>query len=309
MIRNSIGLVLAFLVILPSWSQVPAPGTAFRDCPECPEMVVIPAGSFVMGSPETETGRDKDETPQHNVAIGYSFAVGRYEVTRAQYAQFLREAGHAPAPGNCWYWDGDEGKAKNDDPSRSWTNPGFPQEDSHPAVCVSWEDAKAYVAWLSRKTGKNYRLLTEAEWEYSARAGSSAARPWGEDRNQACIYANVGDLARTRIVPPGKGRRWAQFHDCDDRYGYTAPVGSYTVNRFGLYDMIGNVWEWTEDCWNESYAGAPADGSAWRTGDCARRVARGGSWYVDPRYARSANRAWDSAGGRVGIGFRLARTF
>lgn len=175
---------------------------------------------------------------------------------------------------------------------------------------MSWEDAKAFAAWLSRKTGRNYRLLTEAEWEYAARAGSSTARPWGEDPNQACTHANVGDLARSRIVSPGKGKRWARFHDCDDRYGYTAPVESYTANRFGLYDMLGNVWEWTEDCWNESYAGAPPDGSAWLTGDCARRVVRGASWRLNPRSARSANRCRIIAGSRyVNFDFRLARTF
>ena len=307
--RSALAFALAFCASFSVSSQTPAPGTVFRDCPDCPDMVVIPPGSFVMGSPENEAGRDKDEGPQHPVTIAYTLAVGRYEVTRGQYAQFVRESTYAPAAGNCWYWDGDAGKAKNDDPSKAWHSPGFRQEDSHPAVCVSWGDAKAYAAWLSRKTGRNYRLLTETEWEYSARTGSSAARPWGEESSQACTYANVGDLARSRMVPPGEGKRW-QYHDCDDRYGYTAPVGSYAPNRFGLYDMIGNVWEWTEDCWNETYAGAPTDGSAWLTGDCARRVFRGAGWRNLPRLARSANREWFTAGSRVDtFGFRLARTF
>lgn len=182
-IRGMLGFVFAWFSSFAAFAQVPPPGTVFRDCADCPEMVVIPPGSFVMGSPEGETGRDEDEGPQRTVTISYSFAAGRHEVTRGQYAQFLRESGHTPAAGNCWYWDGDEGGAKNDDASKVWHSPGFAQGDDHPVVCVSWDDAKVYAAWLARKAGRTYRLLTEAEWEYAARSGSSTTRPWGGDPN------------------------------------------------------------------------------------------------------------------------------
>ena len=290
-------------------TQTLAPGTVFRDCPDCPEMVVVPAGSFVMGSPESEVSRDKDEGPQHAVTIARSFAVGRHEVTRGQFTSFVTESGYQSQGGNCWYWDGEEGKGKDDDPNKSWREPGFPQNDRHPVVCVSWNDAKAYAEWLTKKTGNRYRLLSEAEWEYAARAGTSTARPWGDEASEACQYANVGDLTRNRVVSPGANKQWLLFHDCDDGSAYTAHVGSYRRNAFGLYDMIGNVWEWTEDCYNDSYSGAPTDGAAWLSGDCARRVDRGASWHLNIRVARSAKRHGAAVGNRYGIvGFRLAKT-
>lgn len=274
-------------------------------------MVVVPSGSFLMGSAESEPGRDPDESPQHLVTIRHQFAVGRYEVTRRQFAAFVGETGYQSTGGNCFYWNSDEGKVTNDDAAKSWRNPGFAQNDGHPVVCVSWLDAKAYVSWLGRKTGRSYRLLTEAEWEYAARAGSGAARPWGNDPDSACAHANVGDRSFRRIVPPGRGMEWKQgvHHECDDGAGYTANVGSYRPNAFGLYDMIGNAWEWVEDCYNESYAGAPADGSAWVTDGCARRVGRGASWSDVPRNARSARRNGVASGTRDYIlGFRVSRT-
>ena len=195
--------------------------------------------------------------------------------------------------------------AKNPEsqPVTSWRNPGLAQADSHPALCVSWNDARAYAQWLSRKTGQRYRLPTEAEWEYAARAGTSAARYWGDEPGQACRFANVADQSRFQTLSFG------QKHECNDGHYFTAPVGSYTQNLFGLYDMLGNVWEWTEDCWNASYAGAPSDGIAWLTGDCAQRVCRGGSWSTVPRFARSAARHKNAADHRDNLtGFRLART-
>ena len=170
-------------------------------------------------------------------------------------------------------------------------------------------DAQAYVQWLSRTSGKPYRLLTEAEWEYVARAYSSTSRPWGDDANQACGHANVQDQTMARVVPPGEGKEWGNPHRCDDGSAYTSTVGRYQANRFGLYDMIGNAAEWVEDCWNANYTGAPSDGSAWTTGECARRVVRGGSWVVNPRFARSAPRGRDGSASRNNdVSFRLART-
>jgi formylglycine-generating enzyme required for sulfatase activity len=272
-------------------------------------MVLLPAGAFTMGSPGHEAGRENDEGPQHAVTIARPFAVGRHEVTRGQFAAFVAESGYQAHGGNCWYWNSIESKYKNDDPSRSWRNPGYPQNDNHPVVCVSWTDARAYANWLSGKTGKSYRLPSEAEWEYAARAGAASSRPWGEDPNQACRHANVRDLAFKRLMPAGKGRQWSGTHGCDDSSAYTANGGSYQRNPFGLHDMIGNAWEWTEDCANDSYVGAPTDGSAWQSGDCAARMVRGGSWYSDERFARSTNRNRESASGRTwNLGFRLART-
>jgi formylglycine-generating enzyme required for sulfatase activity len=267
------------------------PGQVFRDCTDCPEMVVIPAGSFVMGSTEGETSREKApddvakwEKPQHRVNVR-SFMLGKFEVTRGEYAIFARETGRE---------DGDycfvrTGQRWERDLSKNWRNPGYDQDDRHPVACVSWDDAKAYTAWLSRKTGKGYRLATEAEWEYAARAGTSTARHWGDDAGQN--NANFSD----------SGSQWS------DRS--TAPAGSFRANAFGLHDMIGNVIEWTDDCWNDDYNDAPTDGSSWQTGTCQIRVLRGGSWYGYPWSARSAYRLRNGSGIRSGtIGFRVART-
>ena len=163
-----------------------------------------------------------------------------------------------------------------------------------PVVDVSWEDAQQYVRWLSRETGEGYRLLSAEEWEYMARAGTQTGRYWGNDESRQCSYANGDD----------------DDVECSDGFeSSTAPVGSFRANAWGLYDVLGNVWEWTEDCWNDDYSGAPADGSARRTGDCSHRVLRGGSWDDWPGNLRSANRYWFSAGNRdSGLGFRVART-
>jgi formylglycine-generating enzyme required for sulfatase activity len=280
-----------------------AAGTVVRDCAECPELVVIPPGNFNMGSPDSERGRDKDrEGPVHSVTLSQAFGVGKYEITKAQFARFVQETGFSSS-GGCYVWNGE--KVEHDS-AKGWRNPGFAQTDNEPAVCISWDDANAYTQWLSRKTGKAYRLLSEAEWEYAARGGSHSSRPWGDDPGQACRNANVGDATAKAGVP---GFSNIAMHACDDGHAYTAPVGSYQPNGFGLYDMIGNAWEWTEDCWNEDYAGAPGDGSARTAGDCERRVLRGGSWDVNPDVARSAYRGADAAGFRdVDFGFRVART-
>ncbi len=234
-------------------------------------MVVVPAGSFMMGSPGSEEGRFDAEGPRHRVTIGSPFAVGVYEVTFAEWDACVRAVGcggHRPE---------DEG----------WGRGG------RPVINVSWEDAREYVRWLSRETGEEYRLLSEAEWEYVARAGTQTAWYWGESESGLCRYANGDD----------------DDVSCSDGHEQTAPVGLFEPNAFGLYDVLGNVWEWTQDCWNESYSGAPADGSAWSSGDCSDRVLRGGSWDYEPWILRSAFRDWDSAGNRnYDNGFRVART-
>jgi formylglycine-generating enzyme required for sulfatase activity len=287
------------------------PGTVFRDCGACPEMVVIPRGSFTMGSPDSEQGRDSDEEPQHRVTISRAFAVGRFEITRDQFSAFIADSGYASRGGNCWYWNEQERSARNDDSRRGWRDVGFAQERDHPVVCISWRDAKAYADWLSSKTSRHYRLLTEAEWEYVARAGSAASRFWGADPEDACDYANVGDRAFTGGIlsrQTGPKVSATAYHRCDDGFVYTAPVGRLHPNRFGLYDVMGNVLEWVEDCWNDTYDSAPSDGSAWLTGDCSRRVTRGGGWSDIPSFVRSANRDGKAPGLRMlNLGFRVAR--
>jgi formylglycine-generating enzyme required for sulfatase activity len=239
---------------------------AFRDCAQCPEMVVIPSGEFTMGSPEGEAGRLPTDGPQHKVTIARPFAVGKYEVTFDEWDACV-------AAGGCAHKPGDQGWGRG----------------RQPVINVSWEDARAYVSWLSKKTGKPYRLLSEAEWEYAARAGTTTRYPWGD--------------------APGTNR--ANFRDSSSQWSnkQTAPVGSFAANPFGLHDMIGNVWEWVQDCWNFSYEGAPGDGRAWESGDCGLRVERGGSWNYLPEYARAAIRFRIGPGFRDGsVGFRVART-
>ena len=272
-------------------------GTTFRDCPECPEMVVVPSGRFDMGSPGPESGRWHDEGPLLPVTIARPFAVGVYEVTRGEFARFVSATGRYM--GNaCWTYMGGEWKWRF---GRHWRNPGFSQTDEHPVVCVKWRDAKAYVEWLSKETGEAYRLLSEAEWEYVARAGAETARYWGKSESGQCRYANGADEA-SGDFGRGKAR-------CNDGHARTSPVGSYEANGYGLHDVLGNVWEWTEDCRNGLYFGAPRDGSAWTSGDCSQRMRRGGSWGSGPRDLRSANRGWYRGRGRGDVnGFRVART-
>jgi formylglycine-generating enzyme required for sulfatase activity len=238
------------------------PADRFRECTRCPEMAVVPDGSFTMGSPATEKG-------QHTVTIADAFAVGRFEVTFDDWDACYDAGGCSIRPFD-WGWG----------------------RGNRPVILVSWEDAKQYVAWLSRITGEPYRLLSEAEYEYAARAGTQTAYPWGDD-----IKLN--------------GTAMANCNGCDSQWGgkQTSPVGSFPPNKFGLYDMVGNVWEWTEDCYHDSYQGGPAEGSPWIRGDCNRRVVRGGSWVNYPDYLRSAYRYGNSADDRIfSLGFRVGRT-
>lgn len=293
------------------------PKGVFRDCPmKCPEMVVVPAGSFTMGSP----GRFNSEGPQHRVTIGHPFAVGKYEVTRVEFSHFVSETGYSTGNicethedvDNISWWGIRDG--------RHWRKPGFDQTQRDPVVCVNWKDAKAYVAWLSRKTGAEYRLLSESEWEYAARGGTTTTYIWGTQRNEQCRHANAADVSAKKIH---HGDWHAILTPCNDGYLYTSPVGSFAPNAFGLYDMTGNVWEWVEDCWHDDYAGAPSDGKAWTTGsDCRQRVARGGSWYTGSRGNRPSARGYKTASGNFkisnrghrisasrmsSVGFRVAR--
>ena len=288
-------------------AAAPAAGATFRDCPACPEMVVVPAGRFLMGSPPQEQGRRSREGPQRTVLIDSAFAVGKYEVTRAEFAAFLHEVPPDERRQACMAWDTAAANFRRNAGARDAHTPGYLQRDDHPVVCVSWNEAQAYAQWLSRKTGQRYRLLSEAEWEYAARAGSTTSRPWGDDPAQSCRHANLADETFAREIARLGRQGSPGWHACRDGHAYTAPVGRLAANRFGLHDMIGNAWEWVEDCWNESHAGAPA-GSGPRRGDCARRVYRGGAWRSYPSFGRSAERSETGAGERHAlIGLRVAR--
>ncbi len=271
------------LVLAPSTLAAgQAVGKVFQDCDACPLMVVLPAGSYLMGSPdsETETSGRGYERPQHRVTIAEPFAVGVYEVAFAEWDACVQAGG-------CeGYGPGDEGWG------RGW----------RPVINVNWDDARSYVQWLSAQTGETYRLLSEAEWEYAARAGTETRWYWGDDASVQCRFANGRDQDAEAALPPSRNP-YLRFPDCRDGHVYTAPLGSFRPNPFGLYDMLGNVAEWTEDCWRsaprlgpENYApfnaydGAPADGSAWIDGPCDARVQRGGTWASAPEALRSAHR-------------------
>jgi formylglycine-generating enzyme required for sulfatase activity len=271
------------------------PEREFKECPACPQMVAIPAGTFVMGSPAGEPGRFDSEGPQHYVAIK-AFALGKYDVSTSEFLTFLEETGYQPAPCNPILHEG-------------WRVPGgglaYSPYDTvplrWPAFCLDWKDANAYIDWINKKaraaTGLDhrsgpYRLPSEAEWEYAARAGTNTARWWGDE--------------------PGDGR--ANCNGCGSHWDYKelSPVDAFTPNPFGLYGMLGNVWQWTEDCWHPSYVGAPKDGRAWRTGDCSRHILRGGSWDNVPVFIRSASRTAAPNNGKeydysVLSTFRIAR--
>ena len=249
------------------------PGGRFRECAECPEMVVLPSASFTMGSPPDEEGRYPDEGPLRAVTIVAPFAAGVFEVTFTQWDACMAAGGCAGQPPS----DGGWGRGRR------------------PVMNVSRADAEAYLAWLTKETGGSYRLPSEAEWEFLARAG--ATTPFHTGRTIVPSQANYDGGAAAY----GDGVRGA-FRQ------RTLPVGAFRANAFGLHDVHGNVWEWVADCWNDSYTGAPTDGSAWRDGNCEVRVQRGGSWSNAPKDTRAAVRNWRPAGYRdANSGFRVVR--
>lgn|GEM_PF-3420063 len=278
------------------------PKDVFRERDKgCPDMVEVPAGASTMGSPESEEGRDFIEGPQHRVTIPEPFAVGRFPVTVDQFAGFVAATGH-DAGSVCSMQDGGEWIAQK---GLSWKNPGFAQDGRHPAVCLNWKDAKAYAAWLSRETGRNYRLLSESEYEYAARAGSSGQIFFGDEKAEICRYGNGLDRTAQQQIPGLSGRAGIA---CSDGYAYTAPPGSFATNGFGLCDMLGNAWSWVEDCYHRNYNRASADGSAWMSAACETRALRGGSW-ANSTFLRAARRGMLAAGTREAtVGFRVART-
>jgi formylglycine-generating enzyme required for sulfatase activity len=290
------------------------PGQSFHDCADCPEIVVLPTGNFIMGSPDDEPGRIfLEEGPLRRVSVG-QFAVGKFDVTRGQWAAFVSATNRETRAGCFWT----PRSGNKPDPVGSWRDPGFRQDDTHPVVCVTWDDAQAYVHWLSQRSARTYRLLTEAEWEYAARAGTTTPFPWGSTASHE--YANYG--ADACCSPLASGR---------DHWLQTSPAGAFPPNAFGLCDMHGNVQQWVQDCFTPSYAGLPTDSSAYETvvelkladrlsrmtgtSSCAYRMIRGADWNDPPAMLRSAFRNFGPGPGATlqdyrsaGVGFRVART-
>jgi formylglycine-generating enzyme required for sulfatase activity len=268
-------------------------------------MVVVPAGSFVMGTPGAASARGAGaaEGQALVIEIPRPFALSRREVTRGEYARFIADSGHEPQAG-CRVWDPELARF-NEDPRRGWQDIATPASpgDDLPASCLSFADAQAYVQWLSAKAGERYRLPSEAEWEYAARAGSRALRPWGDDATDGCEFANTYDLAGAARYRLG----WEEAK-CSDGQADLAPVGQFGANAFGLQDMIGNVSEWVQDCATGSYVGRPRDARAWEwLGGCNEHVQRGGSWLTPAERSRSAWRGAAPANERAGdAGFRVA---
>lgn len=280
------------------------PGQVLRDTlsdgTAGPELVVIRPGEFPMGSPESEKDRDADEKP-HGVRIDKPFALGKYEVAVGEFRRFAEATQYlseAEREGGCYRWDG---KTWEKQAGKNWRNPGFSQDDGHPVVCASWNDAVAYADWLTQETGHPYRLPTEAEWEYAARAGTKTIRYWGDNPDIGCRYANAGDLTAKQTFPD-----W-DVMNCEDGYLYTAPVGRFQPNAWNLYDMLGNVWEWTCSGYDAGYSGGERV-CLDRNGATGPRVLRGGSWDDLPRGLRAAYRLRGGPGLRnFFLGFRLAR--
>jgi len=263
----------------------------FRECTACPEMVVVPAGEYMMGSSEDEPERFSNEGPQHRVKIAHSFAVGKLKVTRDEFATFVNEMSYSGGD-RCFTLEDGKAEERNE---RSFRNPGFAQDGKHPAVCINWDDANAYVAWLSKKTGKLYRLLSESEWEYVARAGTKTPFWWG-----STISTDQANYDGNSVYGGGGKGEYRQK---------TVPADMFNPNPWGLYQVHGNAFEWVEDCWNETYQYAPSDDWVRLAGNCSRHVRRGGAWNVIAKMLRSAYRDSRPAVTHASnTGMRVART-
>jgi formylglycine-generating enzyme required for sulfatase activity len=273
-------------------------GDTFEDCASCQTMVVIPAGSFVMGSSAEERAREgvpanfgDHEQPQVTITFARSFAIAATETTVAQWRRFV-EATHRPIPPTCAdynpehdSWGGTAGKVVN------WQNPGFARTDEHPVACISYQDATEYAAWLGQTTGHRYRLASEAEWEYVARAGTSTTRPWGDSAASICGRARIMTSGTYQAINHSAG--WTGELLCANPGSYTVAVASYAANPWHVYDMLGNLWEWVADCAAPDHARLPRDGSAQTAangGDCSRRIGKGGAFHSRVWLARPATR-------------------
>lgn len=308
---NRLALVFCLAVVAPACMS-PVARDAKRDCEHCPEMVVIPAGTAIVGASADDQFRNADELPERRFLIREPFAVSRYEITRDQYEAFVRTTDR-PVGADCLT----DRRKRGDwqlDAATTFRDPGFAQTGDHPAACVNWDEAQAYVAWLNQQTDGGYRLLTEVEWEYVARGGETQnlTYPWGNDQAQGCPFANI--LDRTAMQTYGgmdtTGYKVFDPMECADGRLNTSPVGSLQPNGFGVYDMIGNVSEWVADCYSASRdhlseSGVPPTSD----GACVRRIAKGGSWGTLAHNVRTAERLpYPGTHRDDSIGIRVART-
>lgn len=306
------------LMILAARVDAGAPGTPhmMRDCPECPELVILKTGTATVGADASEgiaLGLPADlaarEQPRRRIAVDRPIAFGRFEITIAQFAAFVVDTGYAPEPG-CWRFEGSDWTF---DKSASWRDSKLEQKDDHPVTCVNWHDAEAYARWLSRRTKHAYRLPSEVEWEYAARAGTQGSYWFGDDRAAICRYVNLGDLD-TEAMFKWAGRptkltlAWTP-ENCHDGYATTSPVDAKPPNAFGIYGALGNVMEWVADCWHEDYSTGPVSQDARLTsGDCGYRAMRGQGWVAIAGSARASfRRKMLATDRRFTFGIRVVR--
>ena len=277
-----------------------------------PTTVLIRAGTFTIGTTRRELRRERvsteygsQERPRRKITLAHDFHLAKYPVTVGEFRRFMASGVHV-IPKGAIVWA--EGKDWVHSEDADWSNPGFPQDDRHPVTCVSFDDAMAYVGWLSGRTRQAWRLPSEAEWEFACRAGTRTARFWGDDRAGAAEYANVAGLALARVMKATPDPE--RFFPFEERFAFTSPVGSFKPNPWGLYDTLGNVWEWCEDHWHDNYDNIPIDDTPFTTsGGAGRRVLRGASWSNFPGNVRAGNRGRDGTGDRgTDAGFRVART-
>jgi formylglycine-generating enzyme required for sulfatase activity len=294
--------LVLLMAATPAAARDQHPGKSFRDFSAAPAMVVVPAGRVLLGSTEAETTREGRtpayalwERPQREIVFDHPFAVGKYHVTRREFAAFAK-ATKRPMMGCVIAKDG----TWSDGPvaANSYADVGQPQRDDEPALCVNWADANAYADWLSAKSGAHYRLLTEAEWEYAARGGTTTARWWGDESASICTRVNGGDSAYAAAMPADKTANLS----CSDGFAFTSPVGHFAPNPFGLYDMLGNAWQWVADCFT------PTPGARTSEGECQARSIRGGSWHNGVATLRPATRfSLPPAMRSSSLGFRIMR--
>lgn len=294
--------ILSHLLLIAQ--SVEAQENTFKDCEDCPEMIVIPSGEAWLGSEPYEANRREFEYPLRKVSIAYSLAVAKTEVTRGQFREFLSKSSYVMPEAPCNTWD--HHRLVGFDHNSTWDSPGFVQADDHPVVCVSYYDAVEYAKWLSKKTGESYRLLSATEFEYATRAGTRGPWFWGSRNTNACNYANVADKTFRKL------HSYGAVFACDDGYERSSPVAKFEPNPWGLYDMIGNAWEWTEDCkHNTNKDKIPTDGSPWLAedgGECDRRTPKGGGFLSGTGWVRAGAQARDRIGYRSHmLGFRVAR--
>lgn len=311
--RLLFGVVVALVTSQAIAEDALRPGSAFKDCEDCPEMVVLPAGTFMMGSTPEETtlaevraDAAQREQPKHAVTLAKPFAIGKYEVTLAEYRAFVT-ATNRPDPDRCITWT-ESTNTWGEVEGASWQNAQFYQGEDHPVGCLDLVDVRDYAAWLSEVTGHSYRVPSEAEWEYAARGGTATNQTWGNTMEDMCRFANASDLTRAD-VHQGVRDTPTRFFDCRDGFVYTAPVGSFPPNAYGLHDMVGNIWEWVEDCFIIGYDGAPTDGSIrYDENNCDRLIVRGGGWYARNWFMRPAGRSREHPEYRsTTLGLRVVR--